>query len=416
MRRRLLRLLLWLLVLGAGAWLIDNRLFVKRYVSFVAAGYDPQTAPVAWYEPQYPLRHGAGSTLPAAPPAERTIPAAAISQAVAYAEAQDSLALIIARHGRIELERYWDGADRETLFNPQSMSKTVGAMLTGIALAEGAIESLDTPVERYLPEWRGDPRGRMTIRHLLTMSGGLAQIATDYRPVLWSRGTWQHFGTDFNGPILQLPLADPPGTRFEYNNNENNLLGLVLERATGTAYPEYLADKLWIPLDLGPAFMYADRPGGSVMKSCCILSRPIDWLTLGQLVLDEGWHAGRQVLPAGWVEQMLTPAATFPGYGFQIWLTVGITGQSSTSPPASTRAWWASEPYATDRIAVFLGFGFQHVWVIPELELVIVRANRVWPREPWDQARIPNLLIRALQQGLPARRRDEVTASRPAAG
>jgi CubicO group peptidase (beta-lactamase class C family) len=394
---RPLRILVLALVLGAGYWLVDHWLFIKRYATYIASGYDAHTAAIDWFEPLYPLPHGMGSVLPVADPP--TIPGRVLDEVLAYAESQDSMALIIARDGRLEVEKYWGGYTRESLFNPQSMSKTVVAMTTGIALAEGAIGSLDDPIGSYLDEWRDDPRGDITIRHLLQMSGGLAQISTDYRPVPWSRGVWQHFGVDFNGPILDLALADAPGTRFDYNNNENNLLGLVLERATGLPYQAYMGKHLWAAADLAPAFMYLDRPGGNVMKSCCIMSRPIDWVKLGQLLLDDGRLDGQQILPPGWAAQMMQPADTWDGYGYQLWLKVGVTGEASAEPPASPQAWWASEPFAREDVVQFLGHGFQHVWVIPGLQMVIVRANRVWPREPWDQSRIPNLLIRGLQAG-----------------
>ena len=169
----------------------------------------------------------------------------------------------------------------------------------------------------------------------------------------------QHFGTRFNHWVLQLELVDEPGSRFDYNNNETNLLGLVLERAVQQKYPEYLSEKIWQPLALGPARAYLDRPGGDAMKSCCILSRPIDWLKLGQLLLDDGIYAGKRILPPGWVAEMVTPAGTFPGYGYQVWLSpVTLRGGSiREQAPASPYLWWASEPFA-GTVYGFTGFGF----------------------------------------------------------
>jgi len=384
------RWILLLLVIALGGWTASEWWFVKRYTSFVVNGYDAHTAPVEWFEPRYPLKHGAGPVLPATP--EPTIPPMLLAEIEQYADAQDSMALIVVRHGKIELERYWPGYDRDTLFNPQSMSKTVLGMAVGIAIADGAIESVDDPIGDYLDEWRDDARGAITVRNLLNMSGGLAQIAPDYSPVPWSGGVRQHFGTDFDGPILELPLVDPPGTKFDYNNNENNLLGLVLERATGQNYQDFVGERIWRPADLGPAFMYLEEPGGSVMKSCCIMSRPVDWTKLGLLILNDGRLGDRQILPPGWAREMVQPAATWAGYGYQVWRDV--LDQSGGKPTPQT--WWASEGFATDDVVQFLGHGYQHVWVIPHLDLVVVRANRVWPQEPWDQSWIPNRLIRGL--------------------
>jgi len=391
---KLSRIVLLLVFAGLAWWWWDHWLFVKRYTSYVVAGYDAHTVPVEWFEPLAPLAHGSGRLLPQAEPP--TIPQPVLDEVLAYAQAQDSMALIIVRNGRIELEKYWNGYDRESLFNPQSMSKTLVGMAVGLAIADGRIGSVDDPIGKYLEEWRDDPRGAITVRNLLQMSGGLAQISTDYRPVPWSKAVWQHFNIDFNRAIFRLPLVDPPGTRFDYNNNENNLLGVVLERATGEKYQDYMGRRIWAAADLGPAFMYLDRPGGNVMKSCCILSRPIDWAKLGLLMLDDGRLGDRQVLPPGWVKQMTTAAETTDVYGYQIWLKPDLGANPYGDPPASPRVWWASEPFASDDVFQFLGHGFQHVWVIPSLDMVVVRANKVWPAEPWDQTRIPNLLIRGL--------------------
>ncbi len=379
------------------AWSVHNRQFIKRYVSYMSIGADPLTVPVEWFSPTAQLTTQGGRTMPAAD--VRTIAPEALGRASDYAESQGSLALIVARHGRLEYEQYWQGFDRQQLFNPQSMSKTVLALLIGIAIADGQIGSVDDAISQYLPRWQDDPRGQISIENLLHMSGGLAQISADYRPVPWSGGVRQHFGSDFNEPIFALAQADAPGTRWDYNNNENNLLGLVLENATGVPYQAYLAQRLWQPLGLGPARMYLDREGGSVMKSCCILSRPIDWLHLGQLMLDGGEHNGQALVPRAWIQKMLVPAATNPGYGYQIWLGDGSLWSISQEPPApGVFTWWASEPYRSRDIYVFVGHGYQTVWVIPSLQLVIVRATAQWSPQPWDVAKIPNILIDALAE------------------
>jgi CubicO group peptidase (beta-lactamase class C family) len=385
-------------------WWWDHALFVKRYASYLSGGYDAHTVPIEWFEPLAELAHGAGSVPPVADPPD--IPAAVLDEVIAYADQQDSMALIVLRNGEIQLEKYWSGYDRNSLFNPQSMSKTVLGMAVGIAIADGALASVDDRIADYVDEWRDDSRGEIRIRHLLQMSGGLAQISNDYRPVPWSKAVWQHFNVDFNRAIFRLPQADPPGEKFDYNNNENNLLGVVLERATGEKYQDYLGRKIWAAADLAPAFMYLDRPGGNVMKSCCLLSRPIDWAVLGQIMLDDGRLGDRQILPPGWVAEMTTPASTTDSYGYQVWLAADMGANPYGDEPDSTRVWWASEPFASDDVFQFLGHGFQHVWVVPSLELVIVRANRVWPDEPWDQTRIPNLLIRGLREQAVTARHD----------
>ena len=386
------------LVILAGVFTAANWIFVSRYVSFAAGGYDPKTVPLDWYTPIVAIKGGSGAPMPMRDESARTIPAPVLDEILAYANDLDSQALIIARGGEIELERYWGDASRDTMFNPQSMSKTVLALLVGIAIKNGDIPAVSESIATYMPEFTEDPRGAITIEHLLQMSAGLEQMAKDYSPVPWSRGVRQFFGTSFNKWLLDLDLIDTPGTEFEYNNSENNLLGWVLERATKTAYPTYLSEQLWQPLNLGDAFMYLDKTGGDTMKSCCIFSRPLDWLALGQLFLDRGRVEGEQVVPAAWLDAMVEPTATFSGYGYQIWLapTTLRGGTIGETPPASPYLWWASEPFA-GTVYMFLGFGFHHVWVMPDIDTVVVRAaSQRWPTQPWDQSRIPNALLRGL--------------------
>ncbi|MFK7954877.1 MAG: serine hydrolase domain-containing protein [Lysobacterales bacterium] len=379
-----------LVLIGAGL----NWRFVNRYVSYLWLGGNPLTTPVSWFDPTVELDITEADPLPAA--RRHTIPPQALEQAAAYALEQNSLGLLVARNGQIEFERYWNGFSRDDRFNPQSMSKTVLGMLVGIAIDEGTIDSVDAPINRWLDEWDDDPRGRISIKNLLQMSAGLAQISTDYRPVPWSKGVLQHFGTDFDRWTLGLPLNDAPGSRWEYNNNESNLLGLVLEQATGMTYPDFLSLRLWQPMGLGPAAMYQDKPGGHVMKSCCLLSRPLDWLALGQLMLNRGRWNDSQVLPAAWVDAMLRPADTNPGYGYQVWLGNGSLWHVGNHPGPDVYTWWGSEPYVADDLFAFLGHGYQNVWVIPSQQLVIVRVARSWPPNTWDVSRIPNLITNAL--------------------
>ena len=373
-------------------------LFVERFESFRDAGYDPLTTPVEWYRPTETVR--GATVVPRVPdtvsPAMRTLSSTALEAAAAYADTQNSTALLVWHDGALQFERYWRGAGRESFFNPQSMAKSLLGMVVGIAIADGHIDSVDDPVGKYIAEWRNDPRGRITIEQLLQMSSGLAQISDSYDISLDNPAVYQHFGTDFIAPILELPQADPPGSRWDYNNNETNLLGAIVERATGERYADYLSRKLWQPLGLADARLYLDREGGTPMVSCCVLSRPLDWLRLGILFLNDGRHEGRQLVPADWIAAMQTPAATNAGYGYQVWL-----GDHAVAPerplPTYANQPFSSEPYLDPDTVVFRGFGYQRVWILPTKRLVIVRAGASWPPD-WDNTVIPNTIYRGTPQ------------------
>lgn len=376
-----------------GIFAVSERQFLARYITHEG---DPLVLPISWYSPVERVTGNSQDDLFATWPVERTIPTTVLEDISAFAEEQDSQGLIVVHNGAIQLESYWNGADRNTQFNPQSMSKTVLGMVMGIAIDEGHIDSVDDPVGKYIEEWSDDPRGSATLRQTLWMAAGLEQMADSYEISLFSRGVWYNFGDDFNGMILDLKQVDPPGTKFDYNNEENNLLGLVIERATGRRYAEYLSEKLWQPLGLADATMYLDREGGAVMKSCCIFSRPYDWAKLGVLVLNRGLYNGQQIVPAEWIDDMVTPSPLADHYGYQVWLGSGyIQPGQQGSGNAGADEEIAPDEYATDDMIIFLGYGGQKVWVSPSNNLVIVRATVKWA-DSWVETKIPNAVLEAL--------------------
>ena len=382
-----------LIILGT-IFALSERQFLTRYMTRAS---DPLVMPVSWFSPKDPVRGDQQDDLRLAKEAERSVPDTVLSEISAFAEEQNSQGLIVIHDGLIQLEAYWDGADRSTLFNPQSMSKTVLAMIMGIAINEGHIASLDDPVGRYIEEWSDRPQGTATIRQTLWMAAGLEQMSSSYEIELFSRGVWYNFGDDFEGMILDLRQVTPPGTKFEYNNEENNVLGMVIERATGQRYADYLSEKLWQPLGLADASMYLDREGGAVMKSCCIFSRPYDWAKLGVLLLNRGAYNGEQIVPAAWVDAMIQPSPLVDYYGYQVWLGSGyIQASEAGSGEDGVDEEVSPDVYATEDMIVFNGYGGQRVWVSPSNNLVVVRATMKWAGS-WVETKIPNMVLSAIK-------------------
>lgn len=384
---------------GAGALAQDDsaaQRLENRLTAFIEGGYDPLTAPLSFYDGRKEGVTGAWKADPdPVPDADNPVASGVRALAIDWADKQDSLALMVMHKGALVLEHYGKGFGRSSIFNPQSMTKTVLALLVGKALDDGAIETVDDPLSKYLPELADDPKGDIPIKALLHMAGGVAQLTTSYDVTRDNPGVVQFFGEDFKGPTLGLGVARPPYTAFDYNNDETNLVGHVLTAATGKRFTDYLSETLWAPMGLSDANMYRDRPGGTVMMSCCLLSRPMDFLKLGQMVLEEGRYAGESLIPRSWIAEMVTPSATNPGYGYQIWLgnfTVSKERPADLPPTLP----WQSEPFAAEDVIIFRGFGFQRVWIIPSLDLVILRAGNSWPKS-WDESVLPILLIRALR-------------------
>jgi CubicO group peptidase (beta-lactamase class C family) len=256
------------------------------------------------------------------------------------------------------------------------MAKSVLSALVGIAIGEGRINSADNPITRYVPELAGrDPRfGRITLRHLLTMTSGLRY--EEGGP--WGDDTSTYYAPDLRKLALtRTEVVEEPGHRFHYNNFNPLLVGLALERAVGMPVATYLKARLWRPLGMEAdgSWSLDSRASGFEKMESGLNGRPIDFAKLGLLFARDGAWRGNQLVPRGWVQRSTVvptgggPVAA-PGYGYFWWV------QSDRSPPA----FFARGKYG------------QHLYVVPEDDLVLVRFGRDagyrhWPELLSDLAR-----------------------------
>lgn len=314
-----------------------------------------------------------------------------LTKAVDYAAQMQSVALLIYKDGALQYEKYWPGFSADTRTNPNSMHKAVLTLLVGAAIDDGYIDSLDAPVSRWIEEWRGDARSAITVRELLQMSSGL-EI-----PIF---GTWKSarilFGSNLERGVLELTAAKPHGSNFEYNNASTQVLVTVLERATGKRYAEYLSSRLWQRLGAADASLWMDRAGGQPRGFCCLFATARDWLRVGRLILEGGRVNGESLVSESWVTQMLTPSARNPQFGLNLWLGSPEGTTERVYNPYTIKA-FHSEPFAAADIAYIDGFGGQRVYIVPSRNLVIVRTGV--SSTDWDDARLPNAVIRALREG-----------------
>jgi len=267
--------------------------------------------------------------------------------------------LVVVRRGRVVLERYYGGATSETLADVRSVTKSVVSTLVGIAVEEGYIDGLDEPITRWLRRPRFPVQGwhsAVTIRHLLTMTGGFE----------WSESGTTEYNVWIASPdqiayLLDKPEAAPPGTDFTYNSAAVHLLGVILEEATGMPLPQYADRVLFGPLGI-PRRAWEELPSGRVNGGAGLDLRPRDLARLGQLFLQEGWSGTRRLLPPGWAAEATSPTlSAFPGVGPIDLLSYGYL-------------WWLDMD-----LGAYLAWGYagQFVYVLPSEELVVV-ATTEW--------------------------------------
>lgn len=146
-------------------------------------------------------------------------------------EFAETRALVIMRGGEIVAERYAPGYDRGTRFISWSMAKSVTAVLVGLMVADGRL-ALDAPAP--VPDWQrpGDPRGAITLRHLLHMSSGLQHTEAGDPP--YQSDEVRMLFLDGRDNMVRYaegqPLEAEPGSKFEYSTNTSVILSDIITR------------------------------------------------------------------------------------------------------------------------------------------------------------------------------------------
>ena len=264
-----------------------------------------------------------------------------------YLERNPVTGLAIAVGDELLVERYRYGRRDTHRFTSFSMAKTVVAILVGIAVAEGRIASIDDPAERYVRDLEASAYGRTPIRHLLTMSSGVAfretyDGADDVSRL--SRATVGGVGPGGADAVRPFNRRETePGLRWSYASAETYVLALVLARAVEGSVAEFTAARLWQPMGAEADGSWLVDAGGHAVGYMGLNAVLRDYARLGRLLAEGGRAQGRQVVPADWMAEMTR--AHFParatrgyyGYGFQTWIfpegdgsfaLQGVRGQS----------------------------------------------------------------------------------------
>lgn len=280
--------------------------------------------------------------------------------------------VVVERAGRLQFEAYFDGSDHpgaslfaraatftaDDLHDVRSVTKSITAILFGIALDQGAISSVDMPVLDYFPEYadlKGTPKSRITLAHLLGMASGLEWDESGSYLRWGNSETRMRFVADPLRYVLDHDVVAEPGTTFNYSGGGTALLGETISRAVKRPLEVFADEVLFKPLDIRSTEWRRDRQG-RVTPFGGLRLRPRDMAKIGRLVLDRGQWGGRQIVSASWVEEMLRDRLPANGlrYGWQWWQGQVRSGAARLS-----------------YIAAF-GNGGQRIFLVPSLDLVVV--------------------------------------------
>lgn len=267
--------------------------------------------------------------------------------------------MLIIRHGEILFEKYLLGNDQHSRWMSMSVVKSITATLIGAAIQDGFISSIDDPIVKYLPRFKGTAYDGVTVKHLLQMSSGVAWNETYTDPSSDRRRMLEAQISQQPGAILNLmaslPRAATPGTVWNYSTGETQLAGALVRAATGKPVAEYLSEKIWSKLGMeADANWWLQSPDGLEVGGSGLSATLRDYGRFGLFLLHDGVintaEKAERVLPQGWVEaasrRQVIGGETID-YGYMLW---PLHGKS----------------FAAEGI-----FG-QYVFVDPDKQLVVV--------------------------------------------
>jgi CubicO group peptidase (beta-lactamase class C family) len=303
-------------------------------------------------------------------------------------------AVLVVRHGALVFEHYFSGSDEawgrpigniafgpEVRHDERSVTKSVIALLLGIAIDHGLIKGIDEPVLSFFPEYadlRTPEKDRITLRHLVTMSTGLEwhELDVPYTSAANSEIRMELAGDPYRF-ALEQPVAAPPGEVWNYNSGGTEVIAAVLRKAAAKQVDDFARELLFEPLGVTdvewPRYAHGDVIAGGALRL-----RPRDLAKIGQLVLQRGNWKGKQVVPASWIDAATAPQINGFGtdfYGYFFWLGRSLVDRHEIQ--------WAAA----------VGLGGQRVFIVPELDLVMVMNAGLYQSPA--QALVP---IRALNQ------------------
>jgi CubicO group peptidase (beta-lactamase class C family) len=260
--------------------------------------------------------------------------------------------LLVSRRGELVLERYYNGTRATRPANIKSASKSIISALVGIAIERRLLPGVDTTIATWFPELtkdRDQSKRTITIEDLLTMRSGLDTTSNrNYGAWVQSRNWVQH--------ALSRPLLSEPGTQMEYSTGNTHLLSAILTKATRTSTWQFANEALAAPLGFTLA-RWPQDPQGIYFGGNDMLMTPRQMLAFGELYLARGRIKGRPVVPESWIEKSLVPRS-----------------RSYWSNQEYGYGWWIRD-LGGHRAYYAWGFGGQYIFVVPDLDLVVVTTS-----------------------------------------
>lgn len=260
-----------------------------------------------------------------------------------------TIAYLIIKNDSIWFERYYEGFNESSKTNSFSMAKSITTALLGKAIMQGYIKGLDQPISDFYPQYS---YAKTTVGDLASMSSGLDWVEHYTSP--FSVTARANYDDDLAETILNQKVVKIPGEKFEYLSGNTQLLGMIIQKATGMPLAKYLSENFWKPMGARQdALWQVDDSENRLAKAfCCISSNARDFARFGKLYKDNGYWKGQQILDSVFVKKSITPRfKDTPIYGY---------------------GWWLGT-YLNKNFFMMRGHLGQYVLVQPEDNVIIVR-------------------------------------------
>ena len=259
-----------------------------------------------------------------------------------------TVAFLIIKNDSIFYEWYAKDYSKQSKTNSFSMAKSITTSLLGKAIMDGYIKNLDQPISDFYKEFE---RTETTVGDLSSMASGLDWVESYSSP--FSITARANYDDDLGETILNQKVIKTPGKEFEYLSGSTQLLGMVIQKATGKQLADYLSESFWQPMGAAnDALWQLDDDDDKLAKAfCCISSNARDFARFGKLYKDHGEWNGEKILDSTFVATATRSRFSGQPYGYGFWIS----------------------DYKNKHIFAMRGILGQYVITIPEDNLIVVR-------------------------------------------
>ncbi|OJJ22213.1 hypothetical protein BKI52_09245 [marine bacterium AO1-C] len=304
-----------------------------------------------------------------------------LTQKIAQGKYPKTNALLISKKGKVVFEKYFNDYHEDSLQDVRSTTKSITALLTGIAIDKGFIKSVHSPMLDYLHQYNKNTlqnwdqtKDSITIEHLLTMQTGIGceqffgnMGLPDCEEKMFDQNDWVKYGLD-------QKMAFKPGTKWLYTGTAPMIMGAVVSEASNKSIDAFASDYLFKPIGISHHYKWTkNRKTGRVFTAGNLRITPRNLLKIGHLVINGGRHQGKRVISEQMINSITSQKVTLPN-NYSFFKTAGNTWKGQK--PAKYGYYWYTEEVKMHNKTLTLKFTFgnggNYIVLVPELDNLVI--------------------------------------------